>query len=402
MKPIGTLISLENAMEICCNEIKCIEEIENIRVTDACERVISEEIISDVNIPPFPRASMDGYAVISQNTFNAGQYKPAKLKCLEKVHAGSVPEYSVCDSECSQIATGAMIPDGADAVVMMENSEVSDENILIYKPVYPGENVGRVGEDISSGDVIIKKGEFLTPARIGVLSSLGRVNVNVYRKPFCAIIPTGNEIRSPGNKLSPGQVYDVNSYTLASVLKIHGANYVIHPEIVEDDAEQINMAIKQYSNCDCLIFSGGSSVGEKDVIIDAIKKNGEIFFHGIAIKPGKPTLFGKSGNMFIFGMPGHPASCLSNAYIILVPFIRKLGRLPEEKLRKATLPVAKRIVSTLGRHQFLTVKIIENEAHPVFKTSGAITSISQADGFIEIPAMVDLIERDTNVEVTLF
>ncbi|MEQ8190680.1 MAG: gephyrin-like molybdotransferase Glp [Candidatus Eremiobacterota bacterium] len=402
MKPIGSLITLDKAMEICFSSIKEIADEEKVHVIEASGRVISRDVISGINVPPFARSAMDGYGVISENTFSAGQFKPVRLKCIDKIHAGMHPLCAIKNGECSQIATGAMIPEGADSVVMVENTEKNGEDILVYKPVYPGQHVSPRGEDIVKGSVVLRKGDFLTPAKTGVLTALGMDYIDVYRKPKAVIIPTGNEVRTPGTKLETGQIYDVNSYTLHAVLTSHGVNAFIHEEIIEDEIEKIEEVIRLYENIDIIIFSGGSSVGERDVIIEAISRHGEVLFHGIAVKPGKPTLFGKINDTLVFGMPGNPSSCLSNAYIMLVPLFRKMGRLPEDIVRKIKLPITKRITSTLGRHQFLTVKIIGREVEPAFKTSGAITSMSEADGYIEIPALVDLMEKGDMVEVILF
>jgi molybdenum cofactor synthesis domain-containing protein len=325
-----------------------------------------------------------------------------RLKFIEKIHAGMKPESAIKPGECSQIATGAMIPEGADSVVIVENTETDGEDILVYKPVYPGQNISPEGEDISKNSVVLRKGDFLTPAKTGVLAALGMEYIDVYRKPKAVIIPTGNEVRTAGTELQTGQIYDVNSYTLHSVLNLHGVNAFIHEEIIEDEIEKIEEVIRLYENVDFLIFSGGSSVGERDVIIEAIAHHGEVLFHGIAVKPGKPTLFGKIKDTLVFGMPGNPSSCLSNAYIMLIPLFRKMACLPEGIIRKMKLPLSKRVVSTMGRHQFLTVKIVSGEAEPAFKTSGAITSMSEADGYIEIPALVDLLEKGEMVEVILF
>ena len=402
MKPISTLIPLDKAMEICFNELTLIEDREVVHISEAFGRVLGEDIEALVNVPPFARSSMDGYAVKSEDTFGAGQNKPKRFKMAEKIHAGSVPAEDVKNGFCSQIATGAMVPSGADGVVKVEDTEKDGEDILVYKPVYPGLHISPAGEDVSKGNIVLKKEDFLSPAKIGVLAALGMENIKVFRRPKAVIVPTGNEVKPLGADLLPGQIYDVNSHTLKTVLSIQGAETLIHSEIVEDRREKIEEVIDLYKGIDLIIFSGGSSVGERDVIVDAIKKEGRILFHGIAVKPGKPTLMGKAGSTLIFGMPGNPTSCLSNSYIMLIPLVRKMGRLPKDVRRKITLPLAKRITSELGRHQFLTVKIDNNKVFPVFKTSSAITSMSEADGYIEIPVLVDLMEKEEPVEVTLF
>ena len=206
---------------------------------------------------------------------------------------------------------------------------------------------------------------------------------------------------SSGAPLQPGQIYDINRYTLSAIVAAHGGVPVPY-STAQDTLEDLERAIDACLANDVLVFSGGSSVGERDLILDVIGRRGEILFHGIAVKPGKPTVFGVIEGKPVFGMPGYPTSCLSNAYMLLVPFVRKIAHLPPYVPRTARLPLAKRIVSTTGRHQFYTVRIEEGRAVPAFKASGDITSMSQADGYIEIPAQTDIAEKGEVVEVKLF
>jgi molybdenum cofactor synthesis domain-containing protein len=241
----------------------------------------------------------------------------------------------------------------------------------------------------------------LNPSRIGALAAAGAVHVAVFERPRAAILSTGNEIVDPGQDLGPGQIYDVNKFTLSTIIAEHGAIPVPF-QTAEDTMEALDRALDACLDCDVLVFSGGSSVGERDLILDAIQRRGDILFHGIAVKPGKPTAFGVIDGKPVFGMPGYPTSCLSNAYMLLVPALRRLGRLPPHRLASVHLPLAQRIVSTTGRHQFYTVRVAEGQAVPAFKASGDITSMSMADGFIEIPASTDIVEKGQVVEVKLF
>ena len=247
---------------------------------------------------------------------------------------------------------------------------------------------------------ILKKGELLTPPKIGVLASLGIEKVKVYEKPKVKIFPTGKEIVKLGEELDYGKIYDINSYTLATLLINEGAKPIIN-DIVEDDEEAIEEAIGRAIDADYIIFSGGSSIGERDLLAKVIKKKGELLFHGIAVKPGKPTICGKIDNTLIFGMPGYPTSCLTNAYVLLLPSIKKMARLPFE-IKKVKAKLAQNILSTIGRYQIYPVKVENGIAYPVFKESGAITSLSKANGYIEIPAEVEYLEEGMEVIVTLF
>ncbi|MGH9204503.1 MAG: molybdenum cofactor synthesis domain-containing protein, partial [Vicinamibacterales bacterium] len=273
--------------------------------------------------------------------------------------------------------------------------------VRVFTPVYPRQNVGRRGADIVVGQVVLRDGHLLNPSRIGALAALGVSDVEVYERPTVAILSTGNEIVDPGRPLEPGQIYDINKFTLSTIIKEQGGD----PRpfaTAQDSIEALEHAIDDCLACDVLVFSGGSSVGERDLILDVIGRKGEILFHGIAVKPGKPTVFGVVQGKPVFGMPGYPTSCLSNAYMLLVPALRRIARLPPRQIVTVSLPLAQRIVSTTGRHQFYTVRIVDGQAMPAFKASGDITSMSQADGYIEIPAQTDIVEKGEVVDVRLF
>ncbi len=399
MIPFKELIDFEKAKEIIIEKTWEMKRVEEVDVTEACGRVLAEDIKAGFDIPGFSRAAMDGYAVIASDTFGANQRNPVKLRIMGKIFAGEIARREVKKGECMQIATGAPLPEGSDAVVMVENTSLEGEEVKIFKPVYPGANVTPPDEDVKKGEMVLRKGDILNPSKIGVLAALGMRKVRVYEKPKVHLYPTGREIVSPGEKKEYGKIYDINSYTLATLLKKEGASVEIHP-IVDDEKEAIEKCIDE-ARGDYIIFSGGSSVGERDIMADVVKKRGEIFFHGIALKPGKPTIFGRVGNALIFGMPGYPTSCLTNAYVLLLPSIKKMARLPLKVERKEAM-LAEKIVSTIGRHQIYPVRVEQGKAYPVFKESGAITSLSEATGYIEIPANVEYLEEGSQVLVNYF
>jgi molybdenum cofactor synthesis domain-containing protein len=355
-----------------------------------------------MDVPPFDRAAMDGYAVIAEDTFGASTFEPKTLHCIETVFTGQVPRERVSRGTCIEIATGAPLPDGADAVVMVEETEKTGvDQIRVLTPVYPRQHVGRRGADITAGQSLFTRGDVLTPSRVGALAAMGIIEVEVFARPRVAILSTGNEIINPGQPLGPGQLYDINQFTLAAITGAHGGAAVVYPTAA-DSLEALTAAVSATEGDDLLVFSGGSSVGERDLIIDVIGRMGEVIFHGIAVKPGKPTAFGRIDRRPVFGMPGYATSCLSNAYMLLVPMLRRIARLPEYQPRSVRLPLSRRIVSTTGRHQFYTVRIETGAAVPAFKASGDITSMAQADGYIEIPAQTDLVEAGEMVDVKLF
>jgi molybdenum cofactor synthesis domain-containing protein len=402
MHPITETISLDEALSLLLEAARPVARTETVPLREANGRVIAEHATSRVDVPPFDRAAMDGYAVVAEDTFGAGSYDPRPLQCVGKVFTGQVPARGISRGECIEIATGAPLPEGADAVVMVEETEkAGDGTIRVLTPVYPRQHVGRRGADISAGQSLLAPGDLLNPSRIGALAAIGAAEVLVYARPRVAILSTGNEIVQPGQPLAPGHIYDINGFTLSSIIGAHGGIPVVHPT-VPDTLEDLTAAVGAAASEDIVVFSGGSSVGERDLILDVLRGAGEILFHGIAVKPGKPTVFGRVGDRPVLGMPGYPTSCLSNAYMLLVPMLRRLARLPEYRPHTVRLPLARRIVSTTGRHQFYTVRIQNGTAVPAFKASGDITSMSQADGFIEIPAQTDIVEAGEMVEVKLF
>ena len=401
MKPIKDTIPLEEARQLIAEACRPIERTERVRLVDANGRAAAADVTSTRDVPPFSRAGMDGYAVRAEDTFGASRYEPKSLRVIEKVYTGQVPSKTVEAGAAVEIATGAPMPAGADAVVMVEETEKAGDDVRVLTPVYPRQNVGRQGADIVVGQTVIARGDVLNPSRIGALAALGIAEVEVFAKPTVAILSTGNEIADPGQELQPGQIYDINKFTLSTIIAEHGG--VPMPfATAQDTIDALENAIDACSACDVLVFSGGSSVGERDLILDVIGRKGEIVFHGIAVKPGKPTVFGTINGKPMFGMPGYPTSCLSNAYMLLVPALREMARLKPRHLATVSLPLGQRIVSTTGRHQFYTVRILDGQAMPAFKASGDITSMSQADGYIEIPAQTDIVEKGEVVEVKLF
>lgn len=402
MRPIRQTIPLDEARSLIREATRPIARTETVPLEEAHGRVLAQEVVAAQDVPPFSRAAMDGYAVVAADTFGAGPFAPHLLQLAETVYTGQVPTRAIERGACTEIATGAPMPEGADAVVMVEETEKDEAGqVRVFSPVYPGQNVGRQGADIRAGQALFAPGDHLTASRVGAIAALGVDRVEVFARPRVAILSTGNEIVSPGQPLAPGQIYDINRFTLAAIIAEHGAVPVPLPTSA-DTLDDLGRALEAAASEDLVIFSGGSSVGERDLILDAVAARGEILFHGIAVKPGKPTLFGLTGGKPVLGMPGYPTSCLSNGYMLLVPLLRRLGRLPEEVHRSVTLPLGQRVVSTTGRHQFYTVRIVDGTAMPAFKASGDITSMSQADGYIEIPAQTDIVEKGQPVEVILF
>ena len=402
MRPIRETIPLDEALALLTEAAVPIERVERVSIKDANNRVLAESAVSSLDVPPFDRAAMDGYAVVAEDTFGAGRYDAKVLRCVETVYTGQMPTRRLSRDKCMEIATGAPMPDGADAVVMVEETEkAGDGHVRVFIPVYPRQHVGRRAADIAAGQQVLARGDLLTPSRIGALAATGILDVQVFAKPRVAILSTGDELVEPGRPLGPGQIYDINQFTLSAIIGAHGG-IAVTGATAPDSLPELTAAIGSIASEDIIVFSGGSSVGERDLIMDAVQRVGEVVFRGIAVKPGKPTVFGKVGNTPVLGMPGYPTSCLSNAYLLLVPMLRRMARLPEHHAHSVRVPLSRRVVSTTGRHQFYTVRIADGMAVPAFKASGDITSMAHADGYIEIPAQTDIVEAGELVDVKLF
>ncbi|MEM4265225.1 MAG: molybdopterin molybdotransferase MoeA [Thermoplasmata archaeon] len=398
-------ISLEDAVSICLENSKPTDLAETISVSDAVGRVLAEDIIAKIDVPPFARAAMDGFAVRSADVRCASEKNPISLKIKSRILAGEASTVSISKGECVAIATGGMLPKGADAVAMVEITRYDSshpENVQILEPIAKGEHVILPGSDIAKGKYVAREGEYLLPARIGAISSVGREKCKVYRKPRVVVMPTGNEVVRPGKRLKPGQVYDVNTFTLFSAASSFGADARI-ADIVADDHKSISKAVRSNADADIIVLSGGSSVGEKDLLASVIEKMGKILFHGVAIKPGKPTLLGKVGRCLVLGMPGHPTSCLSNAYLFLGPMIRKIGRINIPFAKEMSLILARDVRIPKDRKLVLPVRVQGAFAIPTFKESSAITSMSSADGFTVLSANgASLARKGSIVSVRLY
>jgi molybdenum cofactor synthesis domain-containing protein len=401
MRPIQHTIPIDEALAIAIESTRPIDRTERVRLEDADGRVAASAVTARADVPPFDRAAMDGYAVVAADTVGASRETPRALRCVERVYTGEIARHSVEPGTCIEIATGAPMPQGADAVVMVEETERAGDQIGVMSPVHPGQHVGKRGADIRSGTTIVEPGTVVNPSRVGALAACGVVELDVYARPRVAIMSTGNEIAAPGRPLAPGQIYDVNRFTLSAVIGRHGGIAVPYPT-APDSLPEMVAALELTAEEDIVVFSGGSSVGDRDLVLDLMRESGEVLFHGIAVKPGKPTALGRVNGRLFLGMPGYPTSCLSNGYILLVPILRRMARLPAFTPRTVPAKLARRIVSAPGRHQFYTVRVENGTAHPAFKASGDITSMSQADGYIEIPAQTDFVEAGTVVDVRLF
>jgi len=396
------LTRFDEALERLMNATKPIERRERVALTDCGYRVLAEDIIAPFDVPPFDRAAMDGYAVRAEDIAEASPENPVALKVIGQMLAGDEPPNTeVTDGTCFEVATGAPVPKGSNCVVPVEDTQRQGDSVLVLKAYHHHANIDERGADIKAGEIVLREGTLLTPARIGVLAGLGLVNVTVYARPKVAIIPTGSEIAKPGEPLRLGQVYDMNTYTLASLLRQHGCEPWLK-DIVPDEEKSLQIALEDgVEDADMVIFTAGSSIGQRDILPRLIGERGTILFHGLATRPGRPTLAAVVGGKLVVNLPGFPTSCLMMAYVLLVPVLRKLARLPEWEPKTVQAKLAHDVKSPEGLRQFLTVRLRNGLAERAYKESSTITSLSHADGFITIPEEVTYLPAGITVTVTL-
>ena len=394
------VVPLEKALEV-IGSFPLEPEVESVPLGEALGRVLAEDVVSPIDVPPFDRATVDGYAVKAEDTFMASESEPVRLKVIGEVHAGDAPAVKPGKGEAVYISTGAPLPEGADAVIQFEDVERVGDEILVFKPAYPTMGVMKAGVDIGKGRLLLRKGTRLTFKETALLSAVGIAEVPVFRRPRVAVISTGSEIIPPGEKLTPGKIYDINGRAITDAVRELGGEAVFLG-IARDDRESLKALIeKGLECCDIVLLSGGASGGVRDLTSSIIEELGEVKIHGIAIQPGKPTVIGIVDGKPVFGLPGYPTSCLTNFTLLVAPLLRRLiGR--ESEVRKVKKRLAHKVFSVKGRRQFLPVRIEGDKAVPILKGSGAVTSFVNADGFIEVPENVEILEAGEEVEVTFF
>jgi molybdopterin molybdotransferase len=386
-----------------------ITDSDLIDVPSALGRVLAEDIHAPHPLPDFQRSTVDGYAVRARDTHGASDSLPAYLNLIGEVPMGDAPAFQMGAGQCAQIHTGGMLPTGADAVVMLEYTQSAQANeIEVFRAVADGENVIRVGEDVAQGQTVQARGSRLRPAEIGGLMALGIVKVNVVRKIRVGLISTGDEVINPGQSPRPGQVRDVNSYTLGALVEKAGGVPKLYGVVSDQFDAMKDVAAKALAQCDVLIITAGSSASTRDMTAEVIRSLGQpgVLVHGINTRPGKPTILGVCNGKAVIGLPGNPVSALVNGYLFLVPVIEKLlGTLPGPKPTVfARLTV--NLPSQAGREDWWPIKLttetqrhgdlsnrsfrgsvvegIEYQAEPIFGKSNLIFTLASADGLLRI------------------
>lgn len=382
---------------------------ERLSLDDAVDRIAAEEVRSPEAIPAFDRSTVDGYAIRAADTFGASEASPAEFSIAGSAQTGRPTEIDLGESSALRVSTGDMLPRGADAVVMLEYCErVGSDGLLVSRPVAPGENVAIEGEDFEKGELLFSRGHKIRPEDIAALAALGVTSVEVYKRPRVAVISTGNELVPPSVVPQSGKIRDSNSYALMAGLKSDGAEPVF-VGTVGDDLGELVEALRSALQSDMVVISGGSSVGEHDLTpraIDLLGKPG-VVVHGLALKPGKPTIVGILDSKPVIGLPGNPVSARV-AYLLLVrPTIRAMLRMNGQRsCREMVIArLRKRVSSPPGREEYLRVALEwadgEIWAVPVLGKSGSISSMVRADGLAIIPLQKDGVETGERVRVLL-
>jgi molybdopterin molybdotransferase len=375
---------------------------EAVPLENALGRVLAADIPASEFIPNFNRSTVDGYAVKAADVFGCSDSIPALLALSGEVVMGKTTHMRLEAGQCFFVPTGGEVPSGSDAVVMLEDAEAMGAGtIAVYKPCAPGANLIFRGDDVKPGQVVLPKGKPLSIADIGTLAALGIISVPVMRRPLVGILSTGDELAAAGEALTLGKIRDVNAPMLSAAVVQAGGQP--HPYgILKDDAALITETVNRAAAaCDLLILSGGTSVGEKDTIPAVIEALGELMVHGVAAKPGKPTIVGAIKNKPVFGLPGNPVAAYFMFHLLARPLIyAMLGTEPSEKVE--TMPLARAISSNHGREDLVPVLLKDGEAHPVIGKSGLISTLINTGGFIRIARDTEGVAAGTPVEVILF
>ena len=382
---------------------KLTQESEEILVTEAYGRILFEDVYSRMDFPPFNKALKDGFAILAEDSFGASEENPKTLEVVDFLEAGATTDKKVEKGKCIEISTGAAMPEGAESVVMVEYAEKLDGEVNLLTTATPSQDVARKGSDIEEGKLILKKGDFLNPGKIGVLLSQGFETIEVYKKPSLGVISSGNEITLQGEELSYGKIYDVNGGMIKNAAISCGAD-AHFLGIMRDNYDEVKQKLTDaLKEVDIVLCSGGTSAGLGDVLSSVLEELGEVYIHGISVQPGKPTIVGVIEDKLVIGLPGNPVSALMifNAFVA-EPLTKLAGIDKDFELDTVKGKMTRRIHSPVGRMQYQLVKVDGEDIHPIFKDSGAIFSLSTADGYVKVPKSVELLDEGEEVEVYLF
>jgi len=403
------LIPTQQALQILLSEMQVKVSREHVLAINALGRVTTESIYSPIPLPTFPRSTVDGYAVRAADTFGASESLPAYIRVIGEIHMGSSPRFDINPGETGLIHTGGMLPDSSNAVVMVEyTQQVGEDTVEILRSVAVGENIIKIGEDVQSGEEVIPSGVRIRPAEIGGMAALGILELEVAKKPLIGLISSGDEVVPPDGKLSPGQVRDINSYSLSALIDQAGAipkRYGIFP----DQADQLEaIGAKALDECDVVIITAGSSASARDLTARVINNLGSpgVLVHGVNIKPGKPTILAICNHKVVIGLPGNPVSALVIAGLFVVPVIESLLGMNNVGVRiRLQAKLSTNVPSQAGREDWVAARLYDSasgyQVDPIFSKSNLIFSLVRANSLIRVPPDATGLSAGDMVEVQL-
>ncbi|MEM7165191.1 MAG: molybdopterin biosynthesis protein [Planctomycetota bacterium] len=402
------VVSAERARELLAGIVSAPVEAETVPLSAAFGRVLATDVFAGVDVPGFDRANLDGFAVRAADTYGATESAPVVFSVTgESLAPGELPQHEVATGQATTIATGSVLPRGADAIIKIEDTEegAGSRAILVQRALTPGSGVSFAGSDMARGEMVLRRGSRLTARETGVLAAIGADQVDVHRRPRVALFSTGGEIVAPGAVIEPGEVYDSNLRILADTLREIGCEPV-ELGIVGDDPSALEQAIKEALDADAVLFSGGTSKGQGDYGVATLRTidGVEVLCHGVAVKPGKPLCLAVCDGKPIAVLPGFPTSCIFTFHEFVAPVLRRLGGQPRASAPTVEARLPTRVNSERGRTEFALISLLASDegliAYPIGKGSGSVTTFSQADGFITIDRQVEYLESGDTVAVT--
>ena len=397
------VLSLEKACEI-LNKICLMHPLEPETVPLALSpgRVIAKSAAAAEDVPGFHRSTVDGYAVMAADTFGASAAMPALLRQTAEVKMGQAADVSLRSGECAVVPTGGELPRGADAVVMLEDAQAfAGAMIAVEKPAAPGNHIIFAGDDAKKGSVVIAAGKRLLPQDIGALAALGYAEVQVARRPRVCVLSTGDELVDPSQTPKDGEVRDVNGGMLTAAAEAAGADATFCGRVPDEKTLLAGRIRDCAEKCEMLLLSGGSSVGAKDAAAECVSEQGELLFHGLAVKPGKPTFAGRIGRTLVIGLPGHPAAAFFIFQLLVRPALEAMMR-QTGAVRMIPARLRAAVPSNTGREEYVAVRLDGGEAEPLMSKSGLISVLARADGYIRIPRDTEGFSSGAKVDVRLF
>jgi molybdopterin molybdotransferase len=397
---LSELIPVKDALEI-INDIKVKPDIEKISLKNAYNRVLAEDIEALLDSPSFDKSAMDGYAVKAEDTFGFSQTNPAHLKVVDRIGAGNISKVVLKSGESVKIATGAPIPEGADAVVMEEYTYEKEGNLEVSTTLTPGENVAPFGEDFKQGDKLLKSGKLLRPQDIGLITSAGHDTVNVFKKPKIGVITTGNELVMTKSEIKGAEIINSNYYTLKALVE----STLAVPDVTHclDDAEKVEEQLEKFlKSCDAIITTGGTAISKGDVVVDVVDEMGEVLIHGAAVRPGKPFGFGVIDETPIFMLSGYPVASMVQFDVFVRNYLLKMQNI-HKKFPIIKKTASRKVASTLGRTDYVRAKIDGDMVHPIkIEGAGIIRSMVESDCYIVIEENLEGINEGEKYDVLLY